>query len=272
MNDTDSCGYTLQPIIDMYFKDKSNQIEIVKKIDAEIVGGIIEKTCKEIQTNYNWKMNTLSMKTEAISSTGFVCAKKRYCFDVIENEGVRYAEPKLKIIGLDIKKGNVPAIVKRGLRRCIEIVLREDQEKLIEYFDEYKKEYYNAAIEEIAYSTQTKDFKKYSSDGMNTIGKSVPIAARTAANHNRYVIELKLQNKYKLIESNEKFKMVYLDVRNPTKQDVMGFLGKLPKEFNLHSKVDYNKMFEKSFISPLEKITHAIGWKYQKCDSLDDLF
>ena len=39
------------------------------------------------------------MKREVIADRGIWTAKKRYILNVFDNEGVRYAEPKLKMDG-----------------------------------------------------------------------------------------------------------------------------------------------------------------------------
>ena len=41
------------------------------------------------------------MKRENIADRGIWTAKKRYILNVWDSEGVRYAEPKLKIMGIE---------------------------------------------------------------------------------------------------------------------------------------------------------------------------
>ena len=41
------------------------------------------------------------MKREAISRNGVWTGKKHYILDVYDNEGVRYAKPKLKTMGME---------------------------------------------------------------------------------------------------------------------------------------------------------------------------
>ena len=46
----------------------------------------------------------MEMGREAIADVGIWTAKKRYILNVHNNEGVAYAEPKLKIMGIEAIK------------------------------------------------------------------------------------------------------------------------------------------------------------------------
>ena len=48
------------------------------------------------------------MKRENIASTGIWTAKKRYMLNVWDSEGVRYQEPKLKMMGIEAVKSSTP--------------------------------------------------------------------------------------------------------------------------------------------------------------------
>ena len=54
----------------------------------------------------------------------------------------------------------------------------------------------------------------------------------------------------------------------------MAFIDKMPKEFKLNHTIDYEIQFEKSFLSPINKISNAIGWGNVDLnqDSLEGLF
>ena len=41
---------------------------------------------------------------------------------------------------------------------------------------------------------------------------------------------------------------------NALQANVIAFMGELPKEFDLHDKIDMDLQFEKSFVDPLEFI------------------
>ena len=53
-------------------------------------------------------------------------------------------------------------------------------------------------------------------------------------------------------------------------------MTKLPKELDIHDKIDYDIQFEKSFVEPLKFITDAIKWRidnsYGTQGTLEDFF
>ena len=48
------------------------------------------------------------MKRENIANKGIWTAKKRYILNVWNSEGVQYAEPKLKMMGIEAVKSSTP--------------------------------------------------------------------------------------------------------------------------------------------------------------------
>ena len=59
---------------------------------------------------------------------------------------------------------------------------------------------------------------------------------------------------------------------NPIQSDVISFMSSIPKEFDLENYIDYNTMFDKSFVEPLKIVLDAINWKVEKTNSLEDFF
>ena len=59
---------------------------------------------------------------------------------------------------------------------------------------------------------------------------------------------------------------------NPFKFDVISYITKLPKEFKLDDYIDYDTMFQKTFLDPLSFILNSIGWSYEKKASLEAFF
>jgi hypothetical protein len=67
-------------------------------------------------------------------------------------------------------------------------------------------------------------------------------------------------------------KYVFLRDTNVTGENVVGFISKLPKELKLHGIIDYNKQFEKAFLSPLEIMLVPIRWSHKKSLDISSFF
>jgi DNA polymerase elongation subunit (family B) len=81
-----------------------------------------------------------------------------------------------------------------------------------------------------------------------------------------------LTHKYPAIQDGDKIKYVYLMEPNPIGENVIGFSTDLPKELGLHPYVDYNLMFEKTFVAPLKNILKSVAWNTEPQPSLDAFF
>ena len=91
---------------------------------------------------------------------------------------------------------------------------------------------------------------------------------RAALLHNYYIQKEGLASEIEAIKSGDKIKYVYLKEPNIYHENVMGFIGKPPKKFDLESIVDYNEQFEKAFMKPIKDILDVIGWKHKRTYSL----
>ena len=81
-----------------------------------------------------------------------------------------------------------------------------------------------------------------------------------------------MSNKYNYIQEGERIKFVYLKIPNPLRQQTIAFHKKLPPEFGLEKYIDYDKMFEKTFMKPLDNILKVINWNDEKQYSFEDFY
>jgi hypothetical protein len=95
---------------------------------------------------------------------------------------------------------------------------------------------------------------------------------RGALMYNYLLEKHNLTMKYETIQEGEKIKFLYLKEPNTIRENCIGFIGKIPPELNIHRYVDYDTMFNKSFLEPLKQIVEGIGWKTEVTASLEDLF
>jgi DNA polymerase elongation subunit (family B) len=199
------------------------------------------------------------------------CAKKRYFMNVLDNEGVRYATPKLKVMGLEVVKSSTPGVIRKTLKAALSIILDEGEAKIQDYILKCQSEFSKFSIEEISFPRGVNGLSKYN-DSVTIYSKGTPIHTKGSLLYNDKLLELGLENKYPLIGEGDKVKYTYLREPNPMKNMVISYPTELPVEFGLHKYVDFNMQFEKSFLAPLRNILDAIGWKTEKSTSIEDFF
>ena len=106
-SDTDSIYLNLGPLVNKFFGNKSGDkaavVTILDKICQEKLEPFIERSYQELADYVSAYDQKMQMKRENIADRGIWTAKKRYILNVWDSEGVRYKEPKMKIMGLESK-------------------------------------------------------------------------------------------------------------------------------------------------------------------------
>ena len=94
--------------------------------------------------------------------------------------------------------------------------------------------------------------------------KGTPMHVKGALVYNYILQREKLTHKYPLIQEGEKIKFLQIRTPNPYQSNVISFMTTLPKEFDLHNMINYDIMFDKSFVEPLTFILEKIGWNVDR--------
>ena len=241
--DTDSVLLSLEELVNKTIpevKDPKKISNYLIKVAETKLQPFVDGITKNLSDYLNSYSNKINFKLEKICSAGiWTGAKKRYALMVYSNEGVVYAEPKLKVTGLEVVQSTTPRVIKKALRDCLEIFLSKDENELIEYIESFKKEFLTYSIEEISFPQGVNGIEKYRNS--NTIySKGAPVYVRAGLMYNKTLIDRNLDKTYESIKSGDKIKYVYLKLPNPTKQNVMAYPDKFPKEFDLEQYIDYN--------------------------------
>ena len=274
-SDTDSIYLNLGPLVNKFFSAKSG--------DKTAIVGILDKICQEklepfIECSYQELSDYLAaydqkmkMKRENIAERGIWTAKKRYILNVWDSEGVRYSEPKMKIMGLETARSSTPAYFRDKLYQAFKIIITKTNDDIIKFIDEIKVDTREQNYLDIAFPRGVNGLDKYR-NGTDIYAKGTPIHVRGALLYNHYVRRNKVENKYPVIQEGEKIKFLYLKTPNPIGENVISFFQQLPKEFNLEKYVDYQRQFEKSFFDPLKNVLESIGWQSEKRGNLMSFF
>tara|TARA_Y100000592_G_scaffold99720_1_gene176858 strand:- start:364 stop:2835 length:2472 start_codon:yes stop_codon:yes gene_type:complete len=273
--DTDSIYLNLGPLVTKFFGNKSDDktaiVSILDKICQDKLEPFIDASYQELADYVSAYDQKMQMKRENIAERGIWTAKKRYILNVWDSEGVRYDQPKLKIMGLESVKSSTPAPCRKMLKDAFNILMTGTEDDVIDFIERSRVEFKKLTPEEISFPRSASDVEKFQ-DHAIIYRKGTPIHVRGALLFNHYIKEKKLTNKYSLIQNGEKIKFCYLKVPNTIHENVFSFIQEFPKELNLNRYVDYELQFSKAFVDPLKVILDAIGWKVEKTVSLEDFF
>lgn len=267
--DTDSVYVNFGPIIKKF--NPKNPVEFIDKICADHFEKILEKSFKQLHDKMNCYNSRMVMAREVIADRGIWTAKKRYILNVHNNEGVQYAEPKLKIMGIEAIKSSTPEIVRDKLKEVFKIIMNGSESETQEFIQKFKSEFSSLAPEDVAFPRGVSSVTDWR-DKKSVYKKGTPIHVRGSLLYNKQITDLKLEKKYEMIQNGEKIKFCYLKLPNPIRENVISFPSYLPPELKLHNYINYNLQFEKTFIEPLTFILNAIDWTAEPKLDLEDIF
>ena len=280
--DTDSIIINLSDFINKYIPNETteNKIKYLDKLTEDKIRPFIGTCVEELLSYTNAYENKIYFARENIVDTMISCAAKSYVMSIYNSDGIQYTKPKLKIMGLSMIKSSTPKIVRQKLKDSLDIILYSNESKIQEFISEYKKEFMKLPLLDIAFPRGVSDITKYADS--NTIYKpgqcvkangkvintGTPINVRGSLLYNHYLRKYKLLGKYPEIKNGDKIKYVHLKLPNYINEDMIAFPAKLPKEFKLDRFVDYDLMFEKSFIASIESLLNALNWTVEPQNTL----
>jgi DNA polymerase elongation subunit (family B) len=277
-SDTDSIYLRMAELVmKVYGAEKTVSLPKVKIIDfmdrvcEERMKPYIDKSYQELAEYVHAYKQKMRMKREGLSDRGIWTAKKRYILNVYDNEGVRYREPDLKVMGLEMIKSSTPSAVRVKMKELVKVMIHGNEKDVQNFVADFRKEFSALPPEDISFPRGCNGIANYM-DQLTLFKKGTPIHVRGTILYNHYLKEKNLTKKYPLIQEGEKIKFAYLKMPNPFKNDVISFPGRLPTEFDIHDYIDYNTQFEKTFLEPIRVIVEQVGWKVEHTDSIEDFF
>lgn len=272
--DTDSNYINLSPLVKAAGVDESDIRKVIKFLDMVCqtkLSGVVAQAINELDDYLNVFDNKIKMERDIIANKGIWTAKKRYILNVWDSEGVEYSEPKLKMMGIEAIRSSTPEICRNKIKEALTIIMNKDEDALIEFISNFKREFIKLPMEEVAFPRSVNDLEKFV-DNVTMYKIRTPIHARAAIVYNKLLSERGLTQKYRRIYNRDKLKFCYLKTPNPIRSDVIGVVDTLPKEFDLLPYIDYDQQFEKAFLSPIQTIVGHIGWKTERTATLEAFF
>jgi len=267
--DTDSLYIGVEDVIDKF--NPKNPVNFLDEFGSKAVEPMLEKAFGEFAEKTNAYTNRMVMKREAIADRGIWTAKKRYILNVHNNEGVQYAEPKIKIMGIEAIKSSTPQVCREAMRQMFKIIVTGDEEKTQSAVRLFKDHFKSLPPDEIAFPRGVSDITKWSSQS-TVYKKGTPIHVRGSLLYNKQVRSSGLEKQYAIIQNGDKIKFLYLTVPNIIQENIISFPGHLPEELNLHKYVNHDLQFEKTFLDPINIILDAIGWSAEPRADLQEFF
>ena len=274
-SDTDSIYLNLGPLVNKLFGDESSNktavVGILDKICKETLEPFIEKSYQELADYVSAYDQKMSMKRENIAERGIWTAKKRYILNVWDSEGVRYEEPKLKMMGIEAVKSSTPAACRKLIKDALKMVMEGTEDEVIDFIADSRKNFRSMSPEEVSFPRSCSNPNKFKGDA-DIYVKGTPIHVRGSLLFNHYIKKNNLDTKYSLINNGEKIKFCYLKIPNPIQENVISFIQDFPHELGLQKYIDYDTQFDKSFLEPLKIILDAIQWKVERRNTLEQFF
>ena len=274
-SDTDSIYLNLGPVVDKFFSNKSDDknkfVELVDKVCKDKLEPFINASYEELATYVTAYDQKMIMKRENIADRGRWTAKKRYILNVWDSEGVRYKEPKMKIMGLETARSSTPQYFRDKLYAAFKIIISKTNDELITFVNGVRTETKEQGTEGVAFPRGVNNLEKYRSR-TDIYCKGTPIHVRGALLYNDFVRKNKLEHKYPYIQEGEKIKFIYLKTPNPLHENCVSFFSTIPPEMNLDKYVDYQLQFEKSFLEPLKNVLQCVGWTHEKKITIGSFF
>ena len=273
--DTDSVYICMDDLVKQVYgddiEDKTKVINFLDKVCAEQMEKIIDKSYDKLKDYVNAFDQKMVMKRENLADKALWTAKKRYIMNVYDSEGVRYEEPKLKMMGIEAIRSSTPSACKDKMKHIFKIIMNGTEDDVITYIDDFRKEFMTLGAEEIFFPRSVRGLEKYH-DSANLYKKGSPVHVKAALLYNKLLKDKKLTNDYPVIKDGEKIKFAYLKKQNMVGGDAIGIMNQLPPELELEAYIDYDKMFEKSFVEPMRTILDAVGWHTEKVSTLESFF
>lgn len=242
------------------YKDKKAKIDWILKFNKEFLDKKNNQWCKDIYDPRHGK-NVHEFELETISYSQINLKKKKYLKGYAYVKGKYYDKPKISGTGIELVKSTTPKLCRTILSDLLNTLMfdcdEDNKKEFIFRFNqklrEYRKEFYNAPIEDISQSIGVGDYRKYVIDDKNMLilGKQCPVSVQSIARYN-YLAHKNGQDN--LLQYSGKIK--YYNIRIGNNQGYFGFpSGGLPE---WAPPIDKLTQWQKTIIDPINRFLEVM--------------
>lgn len=271
-SDTDSVYAQLGPIVEALNVPEDKHIEMAQKIYSVAIDPYLIKMFDEYANTLNAPKNVQQLELEKIAYSVTMFAKKNYIMNLAWKEPDIYLDPYTSILyrGLDVVKSSTPKYAREVmkdlniwcLKKYIDGTLNVSNiiDKLREVKQEFEKQEpddicpmnkVNGMEEKVIYNTKERSlsFKRHATQ-----------AIKGAAYHNMLIKnDPESSVKYEMIKSGDRVK--FFETVDPIIPFFGYKQGKFPYGLPGLPKIDYNALFDKSILSPMNRLFVVLGFK-----------
>ena len=237
------------------------KLDFILKYSQEFQDKLNNKWCEDIYNPRHGK-SIHNFELETVSKSGIYLKKKKYLKGLVFNKGKYLDKPKVTGTGIELIKSTTPKLCRKILSDLMESLMFEfDEKNKEEYmlvFNEklarYRKEFYNAPIEDISQSIGVGNYKKYVIDDTNglVLGKQCPVSVQAIARYN-YLAHINHQDNLKQYSGKIKYYNIYI---NNKTTGYFGFpAGELPE---WAPKIDKLTQWQKTVIDPINRFLEVM--------------
>lgn len=268
--DTDSLYICVDDIVKRF--NPKDPVAFLDQFGKKSIEPMLEKAFAEFALKQGAVDVRIKMGREVIADRAIWTAKKRYILNVLDSEGVRFATPKVKMMGIEAVKSSTPQVCRTEMKDIFPLIMSTDERTVQNRISEFKKKFFTLSPHAIAFPRSVSDIRSYESKTSIYV-KGTPMHCRAAIMYNHMLNTKRLANKYRVIHNGDKIKFIYLRSTNPTRENVIAFPNDhLPVELGVSEYIDYETQFQKAYLDPIQIVLDAIGWNAEPSANLELFF
>lgn len=278
--DTDSAYFRFDRVLESVGYKGDNPVDFILDIYKYRLHNYIVNS----YDNYAKKRNTINLmdfEFEKLIRIGIFIAKKNYAIelawkatsikvinDEVQVEGIKYADGKLSVTGLEAVKPSHPTWCRAKLQEMITLLLNSKKnngnikyDEILNVLKKWRKEMEMKDLDEICETKKVSDYNKWILNDRSEIAvrSKCPMHVRGSAIYNYLLYRSKYNMKYHRIKSSDKVKLYYTKTISK-KDDIFCYLPmNHPKEFA--PLIDYDKQFSKKVIEPTNRLLEVMNIK-----------